>query len=168
MGAVITVIAALGGLLLGIRAEQRADKEEQRAIDASRKAPAEQVDFYRTPSTVVVVNGNPHPVRMRLFLPEKHLWWELYSVAPCKQIAIPNGSLLGSMRDRFPSVQLTDGDLSSLWLEFVDPKGRSWVRGSGGALAPSTPEPTPSGLRMVDLGEPWNKAPQDSPMCGIS
>ncbi|WP_327686528.1 hypothetical protein [Streptomyces sp. NBC_00467] len=165
VGAVITVIAALAGLILGVRAEQRADREEKRAAGLSQKAFAEQVDFYRTPSAVVVMNGNPHPTEMRLLLPGR-LWWDLRSLEPCKQIKIPTGSLRASLRDQLPSVQVTDEELSSLWLEFQDPDGRSWARTGGGALAPSTWKPVSLGVHMVDLRESWNKAPEDSPICG--
>ncbi|MFJ1969245.1 hypothetical protein ACIO93_11310 [Streptomyces sp. NPDC087903] len=169
----ITILAALGGLILGIRAEQRADREEQRAdkeqyraAELSRKAFAEQVDFYRTPTSVIVMNGNPHPMRMRLILPQRHLWWDLNSLQPCKQVKIPNDSLRAGMRMAISSAQVTDGDLASLWLEFRDPEGRSWVRSSsGGALASSVWEAR-RGVNWVDLGETWNRAPEDSPICG--
>lgn len=165
-GAVITVIAALAGLILGVRAEQRADREEKRAAELSQKAFAEQVDFYRTPSAVVVMNGNPRPAKMRLLLSGRHLWWDLRSLEPCKQIKIPTDSLRASLRIQLPSVQITDEELPSLWLEFQDPEGRSWVRTGGGALAPSTWKPAPLGVHMVDLRETWNKAPENSPICG--
>ncbi|KAB2588370.1 hypothetical protein [Streptomyces arboris] len=163
----LTVIAALAGLILGVRAEQRADREEKQAAELSQKAFAEQVDFYRTPSVVVVMNGNPHPAKMRLLLPSRHLWWDLRSLEPCKQIKIPTGSLRASLRNLFPSVQVTDEELSSLWLEFQDPEDRSWARTGGGALAASTWKPTSLG-DMVDLRESWNKAPEVSPICGAS
>ncbi|GGQ34151.1 hypothetical protein GCM10010249_60600 [Streptomyces roseolilacinus] len=169
----ITVIAALAGLILGVRAEQRADREEKRAAreekraaELSRKAFAEHVAFYRTPSAVVVMNGNPHPAKMRLFLPGRRLWWNLHSLAPCKQIRIPTDSLRASLRAKLLSAQVTDEELSSLWLEFQDPYGRSWARTGGGGLAPSTWEPASPGVHMVDLYESWNKAPEDSPICG--
>lgn len=161
----ITVIAALGGLILGVRAEQRADRDEKRAGELSQRAFAEQVDFYRTPSAVVVMNGNPHPVEMRLLLPERHLWWDLRSMEPCKQIKIPTDSLRVSLRVQLPSEQVTDGELPSLWLEFQDPEGRSWARTGGGALLPSPWKPASLGVHMVDLRETWNKAPEDSPVC---
>ncbi|MFF7976055.1 hypothetical protein [Streptomyces sp. NPDC007905] len=173
VGATITVIAALGGLILGVRAEQRADREEQRgdqqdqrAAELTQKAFAEQVDFYRTTSAVVVMNGNPHPMRMRLVLPKKNMWWDLYVLQPCKQIKILNDVLRASMRKALPSVQVTDGELSSLWLEFRDPKGRSWVRSSSGGALVSSAWKARRGANWVDLGETWNKAPEDSPMCG--
>lgn len=180
VGAVLTVLAALGGLVLGVRAEQRADREERRAekeerradreekraAELSRKAFAEWVDFYRTPSAVVVMNGNPHPMHMRLILPEKDLWWDLSALEPCKQIKIPNDTLRASMREAVPSVRVADAELSSLWLEFQDPEGRSWVRGgSKGTLVSSEWDAGP-GVNWVDLGETWNKAPEDSPICG--
>ncbi|MBL1083547.1 hypothetical protein JK359_16460 [Streptomyces actinomycinicus] len=161
----ITVIAALAGLILGVRAEQRAAREEERAAELSQKAFAERVDLYRTPSAVVVMNGNPHPTETRLFLPGRRLWWDLHSLEPCKQIKIPTDTLRASLRSRLPSVQVTDEELSTLWLEFQDPDGRSWARTGGGALAPSTWKPA-SLEHMVDLRESWNKAPEDSPMCG--
>ncbi|MGW7397868.1 hypothetical protein ACWGH7_15380 [Streptomyces cyaneofuscatus] len=164
----LTVIAALAGLILGVRAEQRADREEKQAAELSQKAFAEQVGFYRTPSAVVVMNGNPHPAKMRLFLPGRRLWWDLRSLEPCKQIKIHTGSLRASLRNLFPSVQVTDEELSSLWLEFQDPDGRSWARTGGRALAASTWKPASRGVHMVDLRESWNKAPEDSPICGAS
>ncbi|MFB0619410.1 hypothetical protein [Streptomyces sp. AGS-58] len=163
----VTVIAALAGLILGVRAEQRAAREEKRAAELSQKVFAEQVDFYRTPSAVVVMNGNPHPTEMRLFLPGRRLWWDVHSLEPCKQIKIPTDSLRASLRAQLPSVQVTDEELSSLWLEFQDPDGRSWARTGGGALAPSPWKPA-SLVHMVDLRESWNKAPEDSPICGAS
>jgi hypothetical protein len=166
VGAVITVIAALAGLILGVRAEQRAGREEERAAELGRKAFAEQVDFYRTPSAVVVMNGNPHPAQMRLFLPDRYVWWDLRSLEPCKQIKIPTSSLRASLRDQLPSTQVTDEELSSLWLEFQDPDGRSWARTGGGAPAPSAWKPVSLGVHMVDLRESWNKAPEDAPICG--
>jgi hypothetical protein len=166
VGAVITVIAALAGLILGVRAEQRAGREEKRAAELGRKAFAEQVDFYRTPSAVVVMNGNPHPAQMRLFLPDRYVWWDLRSLEPCKQIKIPTSSLRASLRDQLPSTQVTDEELSSLWLEFQDPDGRSWARTGGGAPVPSAWKPVSLGVHMVDLRESWNKAPEDSPICG--
>ncbi|MGW3267186.1 hypothetical protein [Streptomyces sp. NPDC001056] len=166
MGAAITVIAALVGLILGVRAEQRADREEKQAAELSQKAFAEQVDFYRTTSAVVVMNGNPHPAEMRLFLPGRRLWWDLRLLEPCKQIKIPTDSLRASLRDQLPSVQVTDEELSTLWLEFQDPDGRSWARTGGGALTPSTWKPVSPGVHMVDLRESWNRAPEDSPVCG--
>ncbi|MDV9178769.1 hypothetical protein R6V09_52695 [Streptomyces sp. W16] len=168
VGALLTVVAALGGLILGIRAEQRADEAERRAPELDRKASAEQVDFYRTPSEVVVMNGNPHPVRMRLFLPDRHLWWDLYALAPCRQIKIPDAALRDSMRARFPSARFTDGELASLWLEFTDPVGKTWVRSSGGALASPARSPTTGPVGRLVLGESWNRTSQDSPVCGTS
>ncbi|MFE5189899.1 hypothetical protein [Streptomyces sp. NPDC056628] len=168
----VTLIAALAGLILGVRAEQRAGREEERAVlaemqaaELNQKAFAEQVDFYRTPSAVVVMNGNPHPTEMRLLLPGRHLWWALGSLAPCKQIKIPTDSLRGSLRAKLGSVQVTDEELSSLSLEFQDPYRRSWARTGGGALARSTWRLS-SLVHMVDLAEGWNKAPEDSPICG--
>ncbi|MET8291835.1 hypothetical protein ABZV80_42820 [Streptomyces sp. NPDC005132] len=161
----ITVIAALAGLILGVRAEQRATREEKHAAELSQKSFAEQVDFYRTASAVVVMNGNPHPAEIRIFLPGRRLWWDLHSLEPCKQIKVPNESLRASLRARLPSAQVTDEDLSSLWLEFQDPGGRSWARTGGGALTPSTWKPA-SLEHMVDLRESWNKGSEDSPICG--
>lgn len=166
VGATITIIAALGGLILGVRAEQRADREEKRAAELSQKAFAEQVDFYRTPSAIIVMNGNPHPAEMRLLLPGRRLWWDLRSLEPCKKIKIPIDSLRASLRIHLPSMQVTDEELSSLWLEFQSPDGRSWARTGGGALAPSTWKPASLGVHMVDLRETWNRAPEDSPICG--
>ncbi|MFJ8036041.1 hypothetical protein [Streptomyces sp. NPDC096032] len=173
LGAVITVLAALGGLVLGVRAEQRADREEQRAVEAEsqllqekRKSFAEQVDFYRTSSAVVVMNGNPHMVDVRLSLPAKKLWWELGGLTPCSQISIPNTSLRGSMRTRMPSAHVTDADLPSLMLEFTDPQNRVWIRGSGGSLGLPRRQPVMHGPGVVDLNETWSRSRQDAPMCG--
>lgn len=166
VGALLTVVAALGGLVLGVRAEQRADEAERSAAESSRKASAEQVDFYRTPSEVVVMNGNPHAVQMRLFLPDRHLWWDLYALAPCRQIKIPDAALRDSMRRRFPSARFTDGELASLWLEFTDPAGKNWVRSSRGALASSVRSPTAGAVSQLVLDESWNRTAQKSPVCG--
>ncbi|MGY4967598.1 hypothetical protein [Streptomyces sp. 900105245] len=161
----ITVISALAGLILGVRAEQRAARAEKQAAELSQKAFAEQVDFYRTPSAVVVMNGNPHPTEMRLVLPGRRLWWELYSLEPCKQIKVSADALRASLRAQLPSAQVSDEELSSLWLEFQNPDGRSWARTGGGALAPITWKPV-SRVHMVDLRESWNQDPESSPICG--
>ncbi|MFJ6835506.1 hypothetical protein [Streptomyces sp. NPDC091209] len=173
----ITVVAAAGGLFLGVRSEQRAGREEQRAaaerrhaVEESRKADlkalAEQIDFYRTRSTVVVMNSNRHPLPMRLVLPERHVWWNLYSLRPCSQIKIPTDDLRASMRKAVPSVWVTDGELSSLWLEFGDGRGNFWIRsGSGGALV-SSPREAQRGVQLVDSDEGWIKTSEDSPICG--
>lgn len=166
--ATLTMIAAVGGLFLGIRGELRADEEHQRVTEESRKGFAEQIDFYRNPSAVVVMNGSSHPVNMRLSLPHKRLSWDLYAVPPCKQITVSNRSLRGSMRAQFPSAQFTDGELSSLWLEFRDPRGRSWIRTSGAALDPSEWKPGAGKAGMVQLDEPWIRGAADSPTCGAS
>lgn len=161
----ITVITALVGLILGVRAEQRATRDEEHAAELSQRAFAEQVVFYRTPSAVVVINGNPRPMDMRLILPGRRLWWDLRAIEPCRQIKIPTDSLRASLRAQLGSVQVTEEELSSLWLEFQDPDGRSWARTGGGALAPSTWKPA-SLVHMVDVRESWNKVPEDSPICG--
>ncbi|MDT0470090.1 hypothetical protein [Streptomyces gibsoniae] len=165
MGAAITIVAALGGLILGIRAEQRADREEKAAAELSQRAFAEQVDFYRTPSTVVVMNTNPHPVEARLLLPGRHLWWDLRSLEPCKQIKFPIDDLRASMRVQLPKTQVTDEELSSMWLEFQDPDGKSWTRTGTRDLVPSKWKPATRGVPLVDIGETWNKAPEVSPIC---
>ncbi|MFF9087474.1 hypothetical protein ACF1BE_13830 [Streptomyces sp. NPDC014991] len=166
VGASITVLAALGGLVLGVRAEQRADRAERQAAQTERRSFAEQVDFYGTSSDVVVTNGNPHAVYARLLLPERKLWWQLGGLPPCRKVSVPRASLRAGMRARSPSTQVTDADLSSLVLEFTDPDNRSWIRGGGGALGPSQETPAARGLRMVDLSESWNRSAQVAPMCG--
>ncbi|MEU0054127.1 hypothetical protein [Streptomyces sp. NPDC006309] len=166
VGASITVLAALGGLVLGVRAEQRADRAERQATEAGRRSFAEQVDFYQTTSDVVVTNGDPNVVYVRLLLPGRKLWWRLGGLPPCRQVSVPRASLRAGMRARFPSTQLTDADLSSLVLEFTDPGNRSWIRGRGGALGPSQGGPAVRGPGMVDLGESWNRSTQAAPVCG--
>lgn len=165
VGAAVTVIAALGGLFLGVRAEQRADRAERQAAEAGRRAFAEQVDFYETSSDVVVTNGNPHAVDARLLLPGKKLWWRLDGLRPCGEISVPRAALRAAMRSRHPSAPLTDGDLSALVLEFADPGDGYWIRLGGGALGPAPDPPAEPGSRVVDLGESWNRSARTAPMC---
>lgn len=174
----VTVMAALAGLILGIRAElyagredQRAEKEEQRAAaEESRsqedreKAYSNLVDFYRMGSEVIVVNGSSRVMAMRLTLPASKVTWDLDLLQPCKQIAVPNKALLDSMAVEEPSVHLTEGDLVQLRLEFMDPMSKAWIRNSGGALARMDAW-APSGRPNLVSSEAWNMSAQDAPQC---
>ncbi|MDG9701545.1 hypothetical protein [Streptomyces sp. DH37] len=66
--AVATVVAALGGPVLGTRAEQRTAREEWRAASDEEKAYAERVDVHGHRSSVVVVNDSTRVMNMRLVL----------------------------------------------------------------------------------------------------
>lgn len=138
----VTVVAALVGLILGIRAElyagradQRAAAVEHRSQEEREKAYANLVDFYRMGAEVIVVNGSSRVLAMRLTPPASKVRWDLDFLQPCKQIAVPNRALLDSKGVEQPSVSLTEGDLAQLRLEFVDPMNKAWIRNSGGALA---------------------------------
>jgi hypothetical protein len=165
IGALITAAAALGGLILGIRAEQRASDEKARTDSEKAKVYAERVDFYRLGAQVIVVNGSARAMAMRLVLRDRKLWWDLEALRPCTQIAIPNNVLFESMTREVPGLRLTQEDLAGLRLEFRDPQGRSWIRTSGGAVSSSegTSE-LPGVLRVSD--EDWNLQPENSPDCG--
>ncbi|WP_327364040.1 MULTISPECIES: hypothetical protein [unclassified Streptomyces] len=170
----ITVVAALVGLVLGIRAELHAGREEQRAEkaeglakDTREKVYANLVDFYREGSVVHVVNGNSRAIAMRLTLRESKVHWDLDLVKPCKAILIPNGSLLESMAAKEPSVKLTEDDLAQLRLEFMDPNHNAWGLISGGGPA-KTESWKPSGRPNVVSVEEWNVRPEDSPQCDNS
>ncbi|MFE9928658.1 hypothetical protein [Streptomyces sp. NPDC005533] len=177
--AAVTVVAALAGLILGIRSElyagredQRAKKAEQRAVDeqqraneAREKAYADLVDFYRMGSQVIVVNGSSRVMAMRLTLPGSHVRWDLDLLQPCKQISIANRSMLDSMAAEEPSVKLVEEDLAQLRLEFMDPLNRAWIRNSGGAVA-RTAGWQPSGRPFMVSSESWNSTAQDAPACG--
>ncbi|MFJ3640282.1 hypothetical protein ACIPRD_11075 [Streptomyces sp. NPDC090108] len=175
--AAVTVIAALVGLVLGIRAEQRAgaderrtDATEQREKESREKSYADLVDFYRTDSGVIVVNGSSRVMDMRLTLPASRLTWDLDLQRPCKQVDIPNRELLDSMAGKQPSVRLTEADLAQLRLEFKDPAGRVWIRSSGGPLARLDtwrPSRLPNRADIVN-SEKWNARAEDAPQCGAS
>ncbi|MFI8263905.1 MULTISPECIES: hypothetical protein [unclassified Streptomyces] len=162
--AAVTVLAALAGLVLGIRSEQRAVGEEQRAKEAREKAYADLVDFYRMGSEVIVVNGSSRVMAMRLTLPGSNVRWDLDLLQPCKQIDITNRSLLDSMAVEEPSVKLVEGDLAQLRLEFMDPMDRAWIRNSGGAVA-RTAGWKPSGRPLMVSSESWNSGAQAAPAC---
>ncbi|MFJ3928217.1 hypothetical protein [Streptomyces sp. NPDC090022] len=177
--AAVTVVAALVGLVLGIRAELYAGRADERAEAAERRAAAEEqrvretreqefaalVDFYWMGSEVIVVNGSSRVMTMRLMLPASKLSWELDFLQPCKQIAVPSRMLLASMAAKEPSVRLAEADLAQLRLEFKDPMDRAWVRSSGGAVARMDAW-VPSGRPDLVSSEEWNASAQDSPQCG--
>ncbi|MFD8236186.1 hypothetical protein ACFV20_30440 [Streptomyces sp. NPDC059696] len=167
----MTVVAALAGLILGIRAELYAGREDQRAAaEAARtkedreKAYANLVDFYRMGSEVIVVNGSSRVMAMRLTLPRNKVTWDLDLLQPCKQIAVPNKALLDSMTVAEPSVRLVEGDLARLRLEFMDPMRKAWIRNSGGPLARMDAW-SPSGRPNLVSSEAWNISAQDAPQC---
>ncbi|WP_030208773.1 hypothetical protein [Streptomyces sp. NRRL S-87] len=182
--AAVTVLASLTGLFLGIRAEQRAGREEGRSDKAQLRADAQDrrdqeareqayadlVDFYRMASDVIVVNGSSHPVSMRLTLPASRLKWDLNLQQPCRQVAIPYREMLRSMSVEEPSVHLTEADLAQLRLEFRDPKGMAWIRDSGGPVARLTAWEPPGPQGRVDMvsSERWNVSAQDTRQCGGS
>jgi hypothetical protein len=155
----VTVVAALGGLVLGIRAEQRAGEEQEQTY-------AKHVDFYRIHSNVTVTNGSTRVMNMRFVLRNPAVWWDLEALRPCKQFDISTGLLLSSMSRERRSPRLTEEDLSGLQLEFMDPEGRVWLRSSGGTVSRFRDwEEPPKGVRLV-TSEPWNMRPEDSPECG--
>ncbi|MGW0615744.1 hypothetical protein [Streptomyces sp. NPDC002788] len=174
----VTVVAALVGLILGIRAELYAGREDQRAEKAEQRAAAEErrsrkerekayanlVDFYRMGSEVIVVNGSSRVMAMRLTLPASRVRWDLDLLQPCKQIAVPNKALLDSMALEQPSVSLTEGDLAQLRLEFMDPTSKAWIRNSGGALARMDVW-APSGRPNLVSSEAWSVSAQNAPQC---
>ncbi|MFF7309042.1 hypothetical protein [Streptomyces sp. NPDC008137] len=167
----VTVAAALVGLILGIRAElyagredQRAAAEERRSKEDREKAYANLVDFYRMGSEVIVVNGSSRVMAMRLTLPANKVRWDLDLLQPCKQIAVPNKALLDSMAVEQPPVSLTEWDLAQLRLEFMDPMGKAWIRNSGGVLARRDAWAA-SGRPTMVSSEAWNISAQDAPPC---
>ncbi|MEU6865857.1 hypothetical protein ABZ924_21815 [Streptomyces sp. NPDC046876] len=177
----VTVVAALVGLVLGIRAElhagreeQRADREEQRAMrseslaeDTRAQVYANLVDFYRDGSVLTVVNGNSRVIAMRLTLPERQLRWDLDLVKPCKTLLISSSSLLSSIAVKEPSLKLTEDDLAQLRLEFMDPNHNAWERISGKGLT-KTKSWEPTGRPNVVSTEEWNVDAKESPQCGKS
>ncbi|MFF9979139.1 hypothetical protein [Streptomyces erythrochromogenes] len=176
--AAITVVAALVGLVLGIRAELYAGREEQRAQKAAQRLEAEDkrareerekayadfVDFYRTGLEVIVVNGSSRAMSMRLTLPASHARWDLDLLQPCRQIAIPHQVLLDSMAREQPALKLTEADFAQLQLEMMDPNGKAWIRNSGGPLA-SMSVWAPSGRPNLVSSEAWNVSAQKAPQC---
>lgn len=179
---VITVLAALGGLILGIRAEiratadeKRAVNEETRAVNAEKEASARdasvyarRVDFYQYMSSLTIINGSSRVMDMRLVLKKPDVWWDLQALRPCQQFDIPTGLLKSAMSAKEPRVakHLTRRDMSRLQLELRDPNGKVWRRDSGGLVTQEGDwgQP-PKGLRVVS-SEPWNMRPEKSPYCG--
>jgi hypothetical protein len=193
---VITVLAALGGLVLGVRAEQRAIKEEKRADQAEQRAKSEErrairaelrakeeeqqaserdkatyarrVDFYRYRNTLIVVNGSTRIMDMRLVLKDPDVWWDLQALPPCQQFDVPTALLMSAMSAEEPWVRkhLTEQDLSRVRLEILDPNGRVWRRDSGGLVKQA--EDWTGKPKGVRLvsDEPWHMKPEKSPFCG--
>lgn len=169
--AAVTVAAAVVGLVLEIRAEQYAGREDRRAAAQDRRdregreeAYPDLVDFYATGSEVIVVNGSSRVMAMRLTLPASKVRWDLDLLRPCRQIAVPSGSLLRSMAVRQPALRLQEADLAQLRLEFKDPTSRAWIRSSGGAPA-RLDAWVPSGRPHLVSAEVWNVSAQDAPQC---
>jgi hypothetical protein len=192
---VITVAAALGGLVLGIRAEQRAVKEETRAVEAEQRAKSEErraieaesrakdeeqqaserdkstyarrVDFYRDMNTMIVINGSTRVMDMRLVLDDPDVWWDLQALPPCQQFDIPTGLLMSAMSAKEPwvSKHLTQQDLSRLRLEILDPNGKVWHRDSGGFVTEAEDWTQKPKGVRLVSNEPWNMKPEKSPFC---
>ncbi|MFJ8078229.1 hypothetical protein ACIQ7Q_30935 [Streptomyces sp. NPDC096176] len=157
--AALTVLAALGGLVLGIRAELRTTEEAEQ-VDAK------MVSFYRTPTMITVLNGSNRVIAMRLSLEQPSVWWDLQAVPPCQKIDIPPALLEMSMSEAVPRVTVNDVDLDRLRLEFMDSEGRTWIRAGGGPLRRSAGwEQSLTSVRMVSP-EPWNAKPEEAPGCG--
>lgn len=145
---VITVLAALGGLILGIRAEiratadeKRAVNEETRAVNAEKEASARdasvyarRVDFYQYMSSLTIINGSSRVMDMRLVLKNPDVWWDLQALRPCQQFDIPTGLLKSAMSAKEPRVakHLTDRDMSRLQLELRDRTAKSGVGTAAG------------------------------------
>ncbi|MBB6081120.1 hypothetical protein [Streptomyces paradoxus] len=193
---VITVLAALGGLVLGIRAEQRAIKEEERAAQAEQRAKSEErrairdearardeqqqaserdkstyarrVDFYRDMNTLTVVNGSTRIMDVRLVLKDPEVWWDLQALPPCQQFDIPTGLLMSAMSAKEPWVRkhLTEQDLSRLRLEILDPNGKVWRRDSGGLVKQAEDWAQKPKGVRLVSDEPWHMKPEKSPFCG--
>lgn len=157
--AVLTVLAALGGLVLGIRAELRATEEAEQ-VDAK------MVSFYRTPTMITVLNGSNRVIAMRLSLEQPSVWWDLQAVPPCQKIEIPPMLLKMSMSEAVPHVTIRDIDLDRLRLEFMDSEGRTWIRAGAGPLRRSAGwKQSLTSVRMVSP-EPWNARPEETAACG--
>lgn len=157
--AALTVLAALGGLVLGIRAELRATEEAEQ-VDAK------MVSFYRTPTVITVLNGSNRVIAMRLSLEQPSVWWDLQAVPPCQKIDVPLTLLKMSMSEAGPRVTVKDIDLDRLRLEFMDSEGRTWIRAGTGPLRRSAGwEQSLASVRMVSP-EPWNAKPEETAACG--
>ncbi|MFJ7342770.1 hypothetical protein ACIQU3_21060 [Streptomyces sp. NPDC101110] len=193
---VVTVLAALGGLVLGIRAEQRAITEEKRAVEAEQRAKSEErrairaesrakdeqqqaskrdkstyvrrVDFYRGMNSLTIVNGSTRIMDMRLVLKSPDVWWDLQALPPCQQFDIPTGLLISAMSAKEPWVRkhLTQQDLSRLRLEVLDPNGKVWRRDSGGLIKEAEDWTQKPTGVRLVSDEPWNMKPDKSPYCG--
>ncbi|GGT57047.1 hypothetical protein GCM10010271_70960 [Streptomyces kurssanovii] len=157
--AALTVLAALGGLVLGIRAELRTTEEAEQ-VDAR------MVSYYRTPTMITVLNGSNRVIAMRLSLEQPSVWWDLQAVPPCQRMDIPRALLKMSMSEAVPRVTVKDADLNRLRLEFMDSEGRTWIRAGGGPLRRSAGwEQSLTSVRMVSP-ESWNAKPEETPGCG--
>ncbi|MFJ8432113.1 hypothetical protein ACIQ9P_12545 [Kitasatospora sp. NPDC094019] len=172
----MTFVAALVGLVLGIRAEGRASDDHGRAVEESHRAaeerdraPVERTYFYETTTGVVIVNSSDRVMSMRLVLPQQNLWWGDVQPAPCRQVVIPFSSLLDSMKAAVPDASPDQADLARLQLEVVDPDGKVWRRPSAGAATPVPPGTTPPpGGGRLDYGEKWMADASGSPVCTAS
>lgn len=157
--AALTVLAALGGLVLGIRAELR-------ATDEAEQVDAKMVSFYRTPTMITVLNGSNRVIAMRLSLEQPSVWWDLQAVLPCQKIDVPLALLKMSMSEAVPRVTVKDLDSNRLRLEFMDSEGRTWIRAGRGPLRRSASwEQSLTSVRMVSP-EPWNAKPEETAACG--
>ncbi|MFJ4092870.1 hypothetical protein ACIPYS_14910 [Kitasatospora sp. NPDC089913] len=171
----MTFVAALAGLILGLRAESRASedhgravKEDQRVTEDRRRAAVERTYFYETDTAAVVVNSSDRVMSMRLVLPQKGVWWGGVQPAPCRQVVIPFGELLASMKTAASSVELGPADLAQLQLEVTDPDGQVWRRDSAGVVTPAPADTRSSRGNRVDNGEKWMAEDRSSPVCGGS
>ncbi|MFD8323128.1 hypothetical protein [Kitasatospora purpeofusca] len=171
----MTFVAALAGLILGIRAEIRASDdhgraaaEEQRVAETRRRAAVERTYFYETDTAAVVVNSSDRVMRMRLVLPDKGVWWDDVQPAPCHQVVIPFEELLASMKVEVPSVGLGPADLTQLQLVVTDPAGLVWRRASAGGAVPAPPGEPLTGTGRIDYGEQWMADAKSSPVCTAS
>ncbi|MGY0460474.1 hypothetical protein ACW14Y_09435 [Kitasatospora sp. cg17-2] len=171
----MTFVAALAGLILGIRAEIRASDDHKRAVEEDRRVTearrltaVERTYFYETDTAAVVVNSSDRVMKMRLVLPQKGVWWGEVQPAPCRQVVIPYEALLASMKAAAPSVQLGPGDLAQLQLEVTDPAGLVWRRASAGGAVPAPPGEPLTGTGRIDYGEQWMADAKSSPVCTAS
>ncbi|MFB8234966.1 hypothetical protein ACFC58_00220 [Kitasatospora purpeofusca] len=74
----MTFVAALAGLILGLRAEVRASEDHGRVVDddkrvseTRRRAAVERTYFYETGTAAVIANSSDRVMHMRLVLPQK-------------------------------------------------------------------------------------------------